>query len=319
MHTPIEDIDHRGGRFALVVLIGVSAMLGQTAVAHSASAQDHNLAGDIWSEADGGRIVRAANATVYLWPDQPDVMRVIDSACTASKADMRSWIAARTALNDSSAPDFGNPAVAHDMAILRALAKLPHATIGADTVGHFAFSDIPYGSYWVEGETMFDSHLVQWWKKVILLDLPIGPLGVGTSSGSRMGPLEFHTEQFCVQPEPRLGAAAFMNDDPLVPTDRVYEASEVERPARVLSQGEKPEYPEQLRKEQIPGQITMSFVVDKTGRAAMNTVRVLHTTGPDLEAPVRRSLASMIFAPAEINGQPVRSRAVQTFNFDVLH
>jgi hypothetical protein len=51
-----------------------------------------------------GRVVKAAGATVYLWPNDSDVMGVISSACAASSADMTSWMIARRTLNgaDSS-------------------------------------------------------------------------------------------------------------------------------------------------------------------------------------------------------------------------
>jgi TonB family protein len=284
-----------------------------------AQARTHQLTGDVWSEADSGRVVRASHATVYLWPDNSDVMSTINSACTASSADTTSWMIARRALNDTNSSIPASATVAHDLALIRSMVQLPHATVEADSMGHFAFDSIPSGNYWVEAETTVDGRIVQWWKTATLLTLPfrIGGVNSMALAGSRMGPLELHSSQFCTSPEPRVGAAAFATDTPLGSPDHVYESSELDRHASVLFSGDPTSYPESMRKMGIPGEVTLSFVIDVNGRAEMNSIRVLSSTAPAFVEPARQRVATMRFAPAESQGRKVRSRVMQTFSFSV--
>lgn len=284
-----------------------------------AQAQTHQLSGDVWSEADSGRVVKASHATVYLWPDKSDVTSVINSACTASSADMTSWMIARQALNDTASSIPVSATVTRDLVLLRSIAQLPHATVEADSTGHFAFDSIPAGSYWIEAETILDGRIVQWWKATMLMTFPfrIGGKNSMALAGSRLGPLEFHSSQFCTSPEPRVGAAAFVTDIPLQSPDHVYETSEVDRLASVIFRGEPTPYPESMRKLGAPGEVTLSFVIDADGRAEMNSVRVVSSTAPAFVDPAKHTVATMRFAPAEAQGRKVRSRVTQRFNFSV--
>src|SRR6185312_6104622 len=132
------------------VSFGLVASLFQLVLVPVVSAQTHQFSGDIWSEADSGRIVRASNATVYLWPDNSDVMNVIRAACTASTADAVSWPSARQALNAPPSSVPVSTAVTRDLALLHSIAQLPHAMVEADSMGHFMFDSIPSGTYWIE-------------------------------------------------------------------------------------------------------------------------------------------------------------------------
>lgn len=279
-------------------------------------AQQHTVAGDVWNETGGAKIVRAAGATVYLWPERPDVVAAIDSACAASTSDNVAWISARTALEDSSASTYGNASVLHDLAVLRVLAQLPHVTARADTAGHFVISGVPSGSYWIEAESMLDGALVQWWKEVSIFDLPISGLTSALSSTVHMGPLELRHAQFCTRAEPRIGAAAFTDDTP-PGSDRVYTESQVDHPARLQFAGVAPRYPASLRDAGRSGNVTLRFVVDRSGRIDLGTVRVERSTDPDLLSAVRDVLPTMRFVPARLHGQAVRAWATQPFDFAI--
>lgn len=296
----------RSALLALALVVPVSGVV----------AQQHTVAGDIWNETEGAKIVRAAGATVYLWPERPEVVAAIDSACAASTSDNVAWISARTALEDSSASTYGNAAVLHDLAVLRVLAQLPHATARADTTGHFVISGVPSGWYWIEAESMLDGALVQWWKEVSILNLPISGLASTLSSTVHMGPLEFRHAQFCTRPEPRMGAAAFTDDTP-PGSDRVYTASEVDHPAWLRFAGVAPRYPASLRHAGRSGNVTLRFVVDRNGRIDLGTVRVERSTDPDLLDAVRDVLPMMRFVPAQLHGQAVRAWATQPFDFSI--
>jgi TonB family protein len=95
-----------------------------------------------------------------------------------------------------------------------------------------------------------------------------------------------------------VGAAAFVTDIPLGSPDHVYERRELDRTASVIFRGEPTPYPESLRKLGVPGEVTVSFVIDANGRAEMNGVRVLSSTDPAFVDPVKHTLATMRFAPS---------------------
>ena len=299
-------------------LVGLVASLVQLVFVPAASAQTHNFAGDIWTEADSGRIVRASDATVYLWPDHTDVMSVINSACVASKADMTSWMVARQVLNDTDSFIPVNAVVTRDIALLRSIAQLPHAIVQADSMGHFVFDSIPSGSYWIEAETTRNGKIVQWWKTTSLITFPFHIRGVDPSALSvRLGPLEFHPSQFCTEPEPQVGATAFVNDTPLTLTNRIYAPRELDKNVQVVFKGEQIKYPRSMSKTGRPGYVDLSFVVGTDGGVEMNSVQVIRSAGPEFVDAVKRSLATMRFAPAEVHGKPVRSRVEEDFNFTV--
>jgi TonB family protein len=305
-------------RYKLLV-VGVVASLAQFVSAPVASAQSHKFAGDIWTEADSGRIVHASGATVYLWPEITAVTSVINSACAAYRADKTSWMTARETLNDTSSAVPASAAVMRDQTLLHSIAQLPHAMVQADSLGHFVFDSIPSGTYWIEAETVQNDRIVQWWKETSLLSLPFRISGKSSAAlgSARLGPLEYHSSQFCTEPEARVGASAFMNDTPLTPADRVYEPSELDRRVTVVYSGDRTEYPESMRKEGVPGEVLLSFVVDVKGHAEMDGVRVVRSTAPDFVDSAKRTLATMRFAPAEANGKPVRSLVSETFNFSI--
>ncbi|MES2359117.1 MAG: energy transducer TonB [Gemmatimonadota bacterium] len=293
--------------------------MAQFVSAPVASAQTHKFTGDIWTEADSGRIVHASGATVYLWPEIAAVKSVMNSACTAYRTDMTSWTTARETLNDTGSAIPASAAVTRDLALLHSIAQLPHAMVQADSLGHFVFDSIPGGTYWIEAETVRNGRIVQWWKKTSLLTLPfrIGGKNSAALGSTRLGPLEYHSSQFCTDPEPRVGAAAFANDTPLTPTDGVYRPDELDRNVQVVYNGDRIQYPESMRKAGIPGDVVLSFVVDANGNAEMDAVRVVRATAPEFVDPAKRKLATMRFAPAQANGRPVRSRVSETFSFSV--
>jgi TonB family protein len=193
-----------------------AALMAQFALVPVASAQTHKFTGDIWTEADSGRIVYASGATVYLWP---------------------------------------------------------------------AFR--------------------------------IGGENSAALGSTRLGPLEYHSSQFCTDPEARVGAAASMNDTPLTPADRIYQSSELDRNVTVIYSGDRTQYPESMRKAGIPGEVVLSFVVDAKGNAEIDGVRVVRFSAPDFVEPAKRALATMRFAPGEANGKPVRSRVSETFSVSI--
>lgn len=300
-------------------IVGLLTLLVQPVSARTASAQTHSVSGDIWTEADSGRIVHASSAMVYLWPEITAVTSVIKSACAAYRTDTTSWMTARETLNDTGSAVRASAAVMRDQTLLHSIAQLPHAMVQADSLGHFVLDSIPPGTYWIEAETLQNGRIVQWWTQTALLSLPfrIGGRNSAELGSARLGPLEYHSSQFCTESEARVGASAFMNDTPLTPADRVYEPSEPDKNARVVYSGDRMQYPESMRTTGVPCEVLLSFVVNVKGHAEMDGVRVVRSTAPDFVGPAKLVLATMRFAPAEANGKPVRARVTETFNFSI--
>jgi TonB family protein len=79
-----------------------------------------------------------------------------------------------------------------------------------------------------------------------------------------------------------------------------------------------PAYPMGALRARRSGFVVMSFYVDSTGRAEMNTARPFFSTEDSFTASVMAALPSMIFFPAEKDGRKVRSRVVMPFSFTVV-
>jgi protein TonB len=60
-------------------------------------------------------------------------------------------------------------------------------------------------------------------------------------------------------------------------------------------------------------------VVDTSGRADMNTFKVLKSTNDLFSAAVRSALPRMKFFPAEVGGHKVRQLVQQPFTFNITH
>jgi periplasmic protein TonB len=76
-----------------------------------------------------------------------------------------------------------------------------------------------------------------------------------------------------------------------------------------------PEYPDELRKKNVQGEVYVRFVVDTNGRVMPGSIRVLSSTDDLFTKSVRRALIPMRFSPAIHRGRKVRQVVVQPFNF----
>ena len=88
-----------------------------------------------------------------------------------------------------------------------------------------------------------------------------------------------------------------------------------EAPVEVDSACLTPAYPMILKMAGVSGRITLSFVVDTTGRADTSTVRVIDTSHALLVAPARTAATACRFHPARQGGVPVRARILRRFAF----
>jgi protein TonB len=78
-----------------------------------------------------------------------------------------------------------------------------------------------------------------------------------------------------------------------------------------------PHYPDMLRSANVEGEVLAQFVVDTTGRADMNTFKVLKSTHDLFTNAVKASLPNMKFYPAEVGGKKVKQLVQMPFQFNL--
>ena len=100
------------------------------------------------------------------------------------------------------------------------------------------------------------------------------------------------------------------------PTDggRAYTASEVEIPVGALG-GARPEYPPSLRSSGMEGEVVAQFIVDESGRALAESVKIIAATHALYGESVRRVVPKMRFAAARIGSRAVPQLVQQLFMF----
>lgn len=110
-------------------------------------------------------------------------------------------------------------------------------------------------------------------------------------------------------PEPLAEAAAAQNAFTLLDVD----TGAVRDPTSAV-----PVYPSLLEKQGIEGAAVVRFVVDTTGRADLETFRVIETNHPLFGAAVRAALPGMKFHPATVGPRKVRQMVEIPFGFQII-
>jgi len=100
-------------------------------------------------------------------------------------------------------------------------------------------------------------------------------------------------------------------------TDKTYFEFQVEKPAQAASGNPSPRYPEVLKSSGVEGKVMAQFVVLETGRADMDTFKILSSDNDLFSASVKNVLPSMRFLPAEIGGKKVRQLVQLPFEFKI--
>jgi protein TonB len=100
-------------------------------------------------------------------------------------------------------------------------------------------------------------------------------------------------------------------------TNQTYFEFQVEKPAEMLSESPKPKYPSVLESSGIAGEVQAQFVVNSTGKADMDSFKVLKSTNELFTQAVKNVLPRMRFSPAMIGGKPVNQLVQQSFQFAV--
>ncbi len=110
-------------------------------------------------------------------------------------------------------------------------------------------------------------------------------------------------------PEPLAEAAAAQNAFTLLDVD----TGAVRDPTSAV-----PAYPSLLEKQGIEGTAVVRFVVDTTGRADLETFRVIETNHPLFGTAVRDALPGMKFHPATVGPKKVRQMVEIPFGFQII-
>ncbi|HEX9608277.1 MAG TPA: energy transducer TonB [Gemmatimonadaceae bacterium] len=100
-------------------------------------------------------------------------------------------------------------------------------------------------------------------------------------------------------------------------TNQTYFEFQVEKPAEMLAESPKPKYPSVLESSGIAGEVQAQFVVNSSGRADMDSFKVLKSTNELFTQAVKNVLPRMKFSPAMIGGKPVNQLVQQSFQFAV--
>jgi protein TonB len=100
-------------------------------------------------------------------------------------------------------------------------------------------------------------------------------------------------------------------------TNQTYFEFQVEKPAEMLQESPKPKYPSVLESSGIAGEVQAQFVVNSSGRADLDSFKVLKSTNELFTQAVKTVLPRMRFSPAQIGGKPVNQLVQQSFQFAV--
>jgi protein TonB len=100
-------------------------------------------------------------------------------------------------------------------------------------------------------------------------------------------------------------------------TNQTYFEFQVEKPAEMLAESPKPKYPSVLESSGIAGEVQAQFVVSSSGKADMDSFKVLKSTNELFTQAVKNVLPRMRFSPAMIGGKPVNQLVQQSFQFAV--
>ena len=87
--------------------------------------------------------------------------------------------------------------------------------------------------------------------------------------------------------------------------NQVFLESVVEERPEMLS-GAPPQYPELLRQAQIQGRVMIEAIIDTTGRAEPNSIKIVTSPHPGFEPPARAYMRQALFRPARVHGRAVR-------------
>jgi periplasmic protein TonB len=103
----------------------------------------------------------------------------------------------------------------------------------------------------------------------------------------------------------------------VVQSDQPYFEFQVEKPVVPAPGSAQPRYPDMLRQAGVEGEVLAQFVVDTTGRAEPNSLKILKSSHDMFVQSVKNALPQMRFIPAEVGGRKVKQLVQQPFSFSI--
>ena len=99
--------------------------------------------------------------------------------------------------------------------------------------------------------------------------------------------------------------------------NQTYFEFQVEKQVSPYPGNSAPRYPDMLRSANVEGEVLAQFVVDTSGRADMNTFKILKSTHDLFTNAVKSALPNMKFYPAEVGGKHVKQLVQMPFQFNL--
>ncbi|HEU5260438.1 MAG TPA: energy transducer TonB [Gemmatimonadales bacterium] len=104
----------------------------------------------------------------------------------------------------------------------------------------------------------------------------------------------------------------------VVPTGEVYlEAIVQEKPA--LLSAPQVRYPELLRQAGIQGRVVIQAIIDTTGRAEPNSIKIVRSPNPGFDEASRNWMLRALFRPARVRGRAVRVLVEMPIDYRITH
>jgi protein TonB len=103
----------------------------------------------------------------------------------------------------------------------------------------------------------------------------------------------------------------------VVQSDQPYFEFQVEKPVVPAPGSAQPRYPDMLRQAGVEGEVLAQFVVDTTGKAEPNSLKILKSSHDMFVQSVKNALPQMKFIPAEVGGRKVKQLVQQPFSFSI--
>jgi len=113
------------------------------------------------------------------------------------------------------------------------------------------------------------------------------------------------------------GVASGVVGGTAIVTSQTYYEFQVEKPASAAAGNPQPRYPEVLKASGVEGEVLAQFTVLETGRADMDTFKIIRSSNELFSAAVKNVLPKMRFLPAEIGGKKVKQLVQLPFEFKI--
>ncbi|SRR6266545_3039823 len=88
-------------------------------------------------------------------------------------------------------------------------------------------------------------------------------------------------------------------------SDQVFMESVVEERPEILS-GPQLQYPDLLRQAGVQGRVLVQAIIDTTGRAEPQSVKIIQSPNPGLDQPAKNYILRALFRPGRVHGRAVR-------------